>query len=61
MPPPRRFGEPAPRNFVEEVVSDGRSVPGLGWKISEATQRELEALENNIRTAEQRSGTFRLD
>lgn len=57
----RGFGEPAPRNFNQEVVSDGQSIPGLGWKISEATRREIEALENNIRTAQQRGGTFRLD
>lgn len=62
MPPPKRFGKPAPRNFDQEVVSDSDkpSVPGLGWKISEATQRQLEELENNMRLAEQRSGAFRL-
>jgi hypothetical protein len=61
MLPLSRFGEAAPRNFNGEVVSDGDAVPGLGWQISEDTQRALEAMEENIRTSEQRSGAFRLD
>jgi hypothetical protein len=55
------FGEMAPRNFNKEVVSNGHPVPGLGWKISDATQREIEAIEHSIRSAEQRSGSFLVD
>jgi hypothetical protein len=61
MLPLSRFGEAVPRNFDGEVVSDGDAVPGLGWQISEDTQRALQAMEENIRTSEQRSGAFRLD
>ena len=59
--PDKRFGEAAPRRFTKETVSDGKPVPGLGWEISESTQREIEVIEKNIRTAEQRSGSFLLD
>jgi hypothetical protein len=55
------FGEAAPSTFAKEVVSNGRRAPGLGWKISESTLQEIEALEKSIRTAEQRSGSFLLD
>jgi hypothetical protein len=55
------FGDVAPKNFTKEVVSNGRAVPGLGWKISDSTNREIEAIELSIRSAEQRSGSFLVD
>lgn len=61
MPLPVQFGEPAPRGFDRELVADGKSIPGLGWKISKDAQRALEAMDENIRVAEQQSGSFRLD
>ena len=56
------FGEDAPATFAKEVKSNGVQVPGLGWQIGEETHREIEALENSTRVAQQRSGMiFLLD
>jgi hypothetical protein len=55
------FGNVAPRNFTKEVVSNGHPAPGLGWKISDSTHREIEAIELSVRAAEQKSGSFLVD
>jgi len=35
----------------------GENVPGLGWTLSDESLRAIEAVEANIRTAEQMSGS----
>lgn len=52
----RRFGESVPKIATKEIIGDGQSVPGLGWEVSEETRREIEKIEENIRTAEKTSG-----
>jgi hypothetical protein len=54
----KRIGEPVPSIPVEEIVADHDDMPGLGWKVSEETQREIEEIEENIRLAEQRIGSL---
>ena len=41
-----RFGEPVP-SLVEEITGEG---PGLGWKISAETLKEIEEIERHIVT-----------
>ena len=56
----KRFGEPLRRTAVQEIVSvpsEQRS-PGLGWEISTEAREEIEKIEENIRLAEQRSGSI---
>lgn len=58
------LGDAAPSSFAKETTkaaANGERVPGLGWQISEGTQREIDVLEDCIRTARQRSGFFLLD
>ena len=52
------FGQPLQRPGPDEVLSTGGARPGLCWKISEKTQREIEEIEENSRTAGQQSGSI---
>ncbi len=52
----RQFGESVQKISVKEIESDGKRVPGLGWKVSKQTLREIDEIEDNIRSAEQKSG-----
>lgn len=52
----RQFGESVQKISVKEIESDGKRVPGLGWKVSKQTRREIDEIEDNIRSAEQKSG-----
>ncbi len=52
----RQFGESVPRISVKEIEADDECVPGLGWKVSDQTRSEIDEIEDNIRSAEQKSG-----
>ncbi|MGE0119383.1 MAG: hypothetical protein AB7S71_08190 [Dongiaceae bacterium] len=50
------IGEPLNQSPPEEVTLDSDELPGLEFRLSNDTIKDIEEIETNIRTAEQRSG-----
>lgn len=52
------FGEPIRLNVIEQVTSEQDPTVSDGWEVSEQAHRQIEEIEESIRSSEQRSGTF---
>ena len=53
----KRFGNPPQRPSMNEALSTDGERPGLGWRVSDQAQRDIEEIEANSRAAEQQSGS----
>jgi hypothetical protein len=53
----KRFGNPPQRPAPNEILPTEGERPGLGWGVTEKTQRDIEEIEANSRAAEQQSGS----
>lgn len=52
-PPP---GKPLPLPRPEPIKKPDASTLGYGWELSEDARRDIEAIETNVRQAEQGAG-----
>ena len=53
-----RLGVPlTPEGMPPVAPQDHDREPGLGWVLSDASKRAIEAVEDNLRSAEQRTGS----
>jgi hypothetical protein len=52
------LGKPLSLRTPPPVTPKGPNPPGFGWQLSEATRRDLEAIEANVRQAENSAGSF---
>ena len=53
-----RLGSPLPHEGLEPVPHEaGSKEPGFGWVLGDASKRAIEAVEENLRSAEQRTGS----
>jgi hypothetical protein len=56
--PLESLGKPIVLAHAEPVQPRGGREPGFGWQISEQTRKDLEAIDANVRKAEQSAGSF---
>lgn len=53
-----RLGSPLSHEGLEPVSHEGGDrEPGFGWVLNDASRRAIEAVEENLRSAEQRTGS----
>lgn len=54
----KRLGEPVPHFPTREVASSDPNIPRVEWEVSDETHREIQKIEENIRTAEHKIGAL---
>lgn len=52
------LGEPVAMKHVVEVTPEEPDAPGFGWSVSDSAREDIDEMEANARTAEQRAGSL---
>ena len=54
----KQLGNPLSPQSPQPIKEEDKKAPGFGWRLSDGARRDIEEIEANARSAEQRSGSL---